>query len=227
MRCKAVIFDLFGTLIPNSFSWSGEMNRRVADALGADRQEFLREWARTSPMRTTGKFPSIEDNLRYVAARLRLAPSPVRLMKAVRLRFEYTRRAFVPKPLAVETLRALRKRKIDIGLISNASPETAIFWPSTVFAPFFKATLFSCVEGIRKPNPRIYQLALERLRREAAECMYVADGERGELRAAKGVGMQGVLILDHDRAASPSKGEAATWRGPTITTLGDVLLLLD
>jgi hypothetical protein len=34
--------------------------------------------------------------------------------------------------------------------------------------------------------------------------------------------MEAVLIFDDDRVASPDKGEASTWRGPTISTLREV-----
>jgi putative hydrolase of the HAD superfamily len=56
---------------------------------------------------------------------------------------------------------------------------------------YFKAFLCSCYLGIRKPDPKIYRLALALTQRSADECVFVDD--RGlNLEAARELGMHTV-----------------------------------
>ena len=50
----------------------------------------------------------------------------------------------------------------------------------------------SCVEGIKKPDERIFHLCLERLGLEPSDCIYCGDGGSRELEVAKGLGMKPV-----------------------------------
>jgi len=45
-----------------------------------------------------------------------------------------------------------------------------------------------------KPDPRIYHLALERLKVKPQDCLYVGDGSSHELTGARKVGMHPVQI---------------------------------
>ena len=47
----------------------------------------------------------------------------------------------------------------------------------------------SCELGLKKPDPRIFQLCTERLSLSPEECLYVGDGGSHELEAAKAFGM--------------------------------------
>ena len=51
-------------------------------------------------------------------------------------------------------------------------------------------TCLSCVEGIQKPDQRIFKLCLDRLGLKAGECLYIGDGGSNELEAAKECGMK-------------------------------------
>ncbi|HET9000826.1 MAG TPA: hypothetical protein VFP86_14405 [bacterium] len=66
----AVIFDLFGTLVPN-FS-KLELERvlcEMATLLGAPPQHVVRLWLDTFPQRAVGTFPTIEVNIGTFTAR--------------------------------------------------------------------------------------------------------------------------------------------------------------
>jgi putative hydrolase of the HAD superfamily len=91
--------------------------------------------------------------------------------------------------------------------------------------PFFDTVVFSCVAGVKKPDPRIYQLALERLKVKPQDCLYVGDGSSYELTGARKVGMHPVQIhvpgeivyfLDED-----------DWDGHPISSLSEVLNLIE
>ncbi|WP_052441087.1 HAD-IA family hydrolase [Streptacidiphilus anmyonensis] len=59
----------------------------------------------------------------------------------------------------------------------------------------FDAVLLSSEAGVRKPDPAIFRLALERLDVPASECLLVDDGEEN-LAAADALGIKVLLGLD-------------------------------
>ena len=97
-------------------------------------------------------------------------------------------------------------------------------WAETPFSDLFDVTVFSCSVGIRKPDPRIYHLACERLHVEPGEAMFVGDGANDELAGAQRVGMEAVLI--HRPGEEPPWSEVRDWQGPRITAIPEILSLL-
>ena len=67
----------------------------------------------------------------------------------------------VPRPEAAEILSALKLKGYKIGLISDCSSNTITLWENTGLKPFFEVTIFSCAVGLKKPDPRIYHMALK------------------------------------------------------------------
>src|SRR2546427_562400 len=125
------------------------------------------------------------------------------------------------------TLTQLKTLSYKIGLLSNCSIEIPILWPKTPFAHLFDTAIFSSRERLKKPDPRIYHLACERLGVTPDSCLYVADGENYELAAAAKAGLHAVLI--RTRSDEPNSGlhqEAREWQGVTIASLPEVLQLV-
>ena len=73
---EAVVFDLFGTLVPE-FSKKDffQSVREMARVLGADPDRFEAAWTGTALERQTGGFATVEDNVRHICASLGLEPS--------------------------------------------------------------------------------------------------------------------------------------------------------
>ena len=107
---------------------------------------------------------------------------------------KYIRQALRPRPDAISTVSELKNKGYKIGLLSNCSIEIPILWQETAFADLFDTTIFSSRERLKKPDARIYDLACERLDAMPASCLYIADGEDHELKAAASVGLHPVLI---------------------------------
>jgi len=57
----------------------------------------------------------------------------------------------------------------------------------------FDVIVFSCVEGIVKPEKRIYEILLERLDVEAYEAVLI-DDIKEYINAAQDIGMNGILF---------------------------------
>jgi putative hydrolase of the HAD superfamily len=214
VRYRAVIFDLWQTLVPWPHDAAESYYRWMADAYGAPYERFHEAWTSSFSERATGP---IEDNLRSVATALAVEPDFDRVLE---WRLAWTRRSLVPRPDAVPTLEALRADGHELGLITVCSQEVADLWDETPFAGIFDSTIFSSSVGLSKPDPRIYKLACEQLGVEPADCLFVGDGANDELSGAERMGISAVQLRAPGEALTPD-GEA--WQGASIEHLSEVV----
>jgi putative hydrolase of the HAD superfamily len=184
-------------------------------------------WGQTAKMRIIGAFDSVESNIEYVCDAMKASPRAEQIEKAVEIRLKYIRQALEPKPDAINTPSELKNRGHKIGLLSNCSIEIPLLWQETAFADLFDTTIFSSRERLKKPDARIYHLACDRLGARPEACLYIADGEDHELAAAAEVGLYPVLIRTSVQKTSRSHQEAKEWEGTTITSLPEVLQLVE
>ena len=212
MRLRAVIFDLWETLIDWDPDAAAAMVAQVSEVVGGD---FTERWNR-SPHRYV---MPIRDALGHAGV-----PAAV-LEEVCTLRLEYVRRSLVPRPGAVETLRELRRRGLLVGLITVCTEDVETLWPESEFAGLFDAEVFSSQLGIAKPDPRIYLHCAELLGVEPGEAMFVGDGANDELGGALRVGMRALLI--HRAGEPPLWPEVQTWDGPRVTSIPEVLEVLE
>ena len=160
----------------------------------------------------------------YICGRLGVEPDAGRLRAAVEKRFEYVRGALSPRPGTVETLSTLRNLHYRVGLISNCSEEVSAMWDSTPFAPLVDTAVLSYEVRLAKPDPRIYEMAVEGLGVAAEECLYVGDGTSNELSGASNAGMTAVLMrAPYDQV----DGARESWEGKRISDIREVLGLLN
>ena len=210
LRVKAVIFDLWETLIDWDRQSAARMLQEVDALVG---NGFAERWD--------------TSNLRYVApirTALAEADVPEELVEEIcELRLRYHRRSLVPRPGAVETLRRLREDGYLVGLITVCSEDIEVLWPETEFAGLFDAEIFSSSIGLSKPDPRIYLACCEALGVEPHEAVFVGDGANDELEGARRVGMDAILI--HREGEDPLWGLDA-WDGPRVTSIPGVLDVL-
>jgi putative hydrolase of the HAD superfamily len=227
MQFNTVIFDLFGTLVDDFVSSVGQMHQEMAAALAVPYEQFIRFWGQTAKMRIIGAFDTVEANIKYVCDTMNVSPGVEQIEKAVEIRMKYIRQALQPRPDAVTTLRQLKEQGYKIGLLSNCSIEIPILWPETAFADLFKRPVFSSRERLKKPDPRIFHLACERIGVTPERCLYIADGEDHELTAAAKVGLHPVLIrTSSQETRGELHREAREWQGATVASLLEVLELV-
>ena len=228
MKYKAVIFDLFGTLIDNFIRSEYEaVLAEMADILGVPWEKFIRMWFDTFRERNTGQFTTPQANIEFICEELNIKATPRQIEQAARKRLDYTVRSMKPRPGTLEALTALRSMGYRTGLISDCSGEIPIVWSKTQLAPFFDTTVFSCVAGVKKPDPRIYKMATDRLGVVPQECLYIGDGGSNELTGASQVGMYAVLLRD---PAEPADAHfidrEEEWDGPVVSSVQEILNLL-
>jgi putative hydrolase of the HAD superfamily len=217
---RAVVFDLWDTIVEFVPDESDAHNRRVAERLGVPYERFAEVWYGEDLMRSRNVGPLAE----CFGAACRTLGVEADVEELVGWRRDLTRRALVGRDGLADTLNELRARGVKVGLISNCTEEVAELWPETDFARLFDFAVFSATAGLAKPDAAIYRLAARGLGVEPSDCLFVGDGANDELRGARDVGMTPVLI--HRDEQEPYWEEVRNWEGLRITSIPQVLDLV-
>lgn len=94
-------------------------------------------------------------------------------------------------PAALETLRASGVR---LGVVSNSEGTIAELLETVGIASHFETVVDSAVVGVRKPDPAIFRIALERMGVESASAVYAGDVPEVDVRGARSAGLDAVLV---------------------------------
>ena len=150
-----------------------------------------------------------------------MIPNMESIDNACQLRNTFTRNLLMhPRIDAVQTLNRLRALGLPIGVVSDCSREVPDIWPETVFHDLVHVTVFSCLVGVRKPNPIIYQTACDQLAVDPTACVYIGDGFSNELGGAQRLGMQAYLLLPpNEERPGSDQWEGHRWDGDMIEML--------
>jgi putative hydrolase of the HAD superfamily len=97
------------------------------------------------------------------------------------------------------TLDALEAAGLRLGIVSNFEAWLEELLGSLGVRDRFDVVVISGSEGIEKPDPRIFALALDRLGLDAAEVTYVGDNPEFDMAPARAVGMSSILIDRRER----------------------------
>jgi putative hydrolase of the HAD superfamily len=213
VKFRAVIFDLWQTLVPWPVDSANAMYSRLVETWGADPETFHELWHRRRRERETG------PHLREIAAELGLGGD---LETVMTIRRDWTLESLVPRPDAVPTLEELRRRGHKLGMISACFEDVPEVWDRTPFAALFDSTVFSCSVGFSKPDPQIYALAAEALEVQPADCLFVGDGANDELPGAERAGMTALQLRAPGERLT---AEGERWSGRYVALLSDVLEL--
>ena len=120
-------------------------------------------------------------------------------------------------PDALVTLGALQQRGLALGLISNGRVDTqGAKLRRLGLERFFSALLISEAEGVRKPDRRIFERALQRLGVSADQAWFVGDHPVADVAGAHAAGLTAVWRY------VPYWSEPAT-RAFTIFSLSELL----
>jgi len=212
---KAVIFDLWDTLVEWPVADAQVLKSGLAELVSADPEEFERRWhegykaSQTAPLADSYRALGIPDE--HIDAH-------------VAARHEFARRALrVVDPRTRSVLARLRERGLKLGLISVCSEEVPAAWPESDLAGLFDAETFSSDTGLMKPEPEIYLTTARALGVDPVDAMFVGDGANDELGGAARVGMTPVLFAPH---GEPQWQALAGWNGLRVTALDEVLALV-
>ncbi len=185
---KAVLFDLDGTLL----------NREISLERFIDHQyERLRKHLSHIPKESyTKRFIELDCNGYVWKDKVYSLMIEEFIMEDVSLEFllqDYLlefKNYCVPFPSLISVLKALRKESLFLGMITNGrNPFQVENIDALGIKNYFHTILVSESEGIKKPNPKIFISALQRLGVQPEESIYVGDHLENDVIASKRVGM--------------------------------------
>jgi putative hydrolase of the HAD superfamily len=103
---------------------------------------------------------------------------------------------------AAGVLVELRRRGRTVGVCSNWSWDLEPALAQAGLAGLYDAAVSSAQAGMRKPDPRIYRLALARCGLRPEETLYVGDTWGCDVEGPRAVGMRAVHLCRPDRVAA-------------------------
>jgi epoxide hydrolase-like predicted phosphatase len=185
---KAVIFDIGGVLIENPAS---KMKKFISNALNISERALV---YRSSP---------------YIADFQKGLISENELLKRVTKNTwnqqEYgdsiwkraIEESYSPIKEMFYLITMLKKCDLKIGILSNTEIPVVEFLQNQDFS-MFDEIIYSCLEGLRKPEEEIYLLSINRIGFEADEIIFVDDREENVI-AARQIGIIGIQFLSPDQ----------------------------
>ncbi|MCR4706177.1 MAG: HAD family hydrolase [Lachnospiraceae bacterium] len=113
--------------------------------------------------------------------------------------FDRYRKVITPRPHVRETLIALKADGYRLGVISNIMSHT--FVPSILdeygIRTFFDELILSSECGIRKADPRIFEIALERVGGKPEEACYIGDTVSRDVLGTRNAGWALMIQIDN------------------------------
>ena len=189
MTVKAVIFDLYETLVTQSGTDVPRAGALGA-SLGLDPTAYRREWKQLRPLALRGEL-TFQEALLEIGRRLGVAIPIEHVRRACDERIRGNTAVFAKADAeVVELTRDLCRRGVRLATISNCMAEDVVPWPQSPFAPQFQCAVFSYAARVVKPDPRVYLDALEPLGVKPAEALYIGDGGDDELAGAERAGLR-------------------------------------
>ena len=239
---RAVLFDMGSTLIYMDDSWAKSL-----DESGVVLYQALTELGyhlnpETFPQAFVEKLRSyyeerdtefIEYTTLYILETLlkqtgysNLPESDLR--QALEQMYAHTEAHWHTEVDTLPMLQELRRQGYHMGIISNASDDQDVqsLIDMAGIRDFFEIILTSAAVGIRKPHPRIFQIALEFWGISPQECVMVGDTLGADILGARNAGLSSVWITR--RADTPDNRDHLDTILPdrTIATLAELPPLL-
>lgn len=114
-------------------------------------------------------------------------------------------RGLHPQPAMHAFVDEVRAAGLRTAIVSNNVREWQPVWDAAIPPrDRFDAVVFSAIEGVRKPNPIIFERALDRLGITASEGLFLDDFEP-MVDGARAVGLHAIHVADHDRAIAEAR----------------------
>jgi putative hydrolase of the HAD superfamily len=117
--------------------------------------------------------------------------------------------ALDPNEPMIELMRELKAEGYRMAMLTNNVREWEPLWrPMLPVDEIFEAVVDSGFVGVRKPEPRIYELTLERIGLPAEACLFVDDLAHN-CDGARTAGMSAVHFRDNEQAIAEIRAALA------------------
>jgi HAD superfamily hydrolase (TIGR01509 family) len=220
---KAVLFDFNATLIhspawmdleirslPNqAFAWlveHGHIDQLDDAEIGLAQAAFIQ--SRRAAEASGHETSHVDDLLAIAAALGRTHDIPLALAEQVIHALHWR---CVPQTALIDgadlALNALRERGLRLGIVSNAAYAPFLAWTLEHFglAGLFEDIVVSADVGVRKPDPRIFEIALERMALSPSQAVYVGDDFGKDVVGSKVAGLRAIWFRETDGTELPDQ----------------------
>jgi putative hydrolase of the HAD superfamily len=101
------------------------------------------------------------------------------------------------EPGTLETLAQLKDRGFTLGVVSNADGRVASFLELVGINKYLDFVVDSGAVGVEKPNPRIFQIALEQARSTPEQAVHVGDVYEVDVVGARAAGIEPIMLVSN------------------------------
>lgn len=240
---RAVFFDLGNTLLyfdgewPEVFAQADQLlvSQLIDAGLNLDQEEFTREFrTRMNAYYQQREAEFIEHTTTYVLENL-LSEFGVEqvsesiLQPALAKMYAVSQAHWRLEAEAIACLNTLKESGYRLGIISNAGNDADVqkLVDKTEIREYFEFVITSAACGIRKPNPRIFAIALERLDLGPEDAVMVGDKLGADILGARNASIYSIWVTR--RADTPVNSAHSETIKPdaAITSLDELPELLE
>jgi putative hydrolase of the HAD superfamily len=126
-----------------------------------------------------------------------------------------------------EALAALRRHGVRLGVLSNAPSDLPLFLERLGIAPWLDFSVVSALEGVKKPDRRIFEIALSRAGVAPAEALHVGDMYLEDIVGGRAAGVNTLLMERGARALFPSFRESQGRSLAAENVVQDLIMVLE
>ncbi|MGD8546089.1 MAG: HAD family hydrolase [Candidatus Bathyarchaeota archaeon] len=212
---KAVTFDLWETIILERNGWSSKrMNVRcnnlaiefnkfgIKTSKRQIRLAFTKMFSWLTDIWNTNKEVTHQDQIEFIIKSVLKNSLAVNRNLIYQLSPAYTSAIFeVPpdlNPDAPKVLNWLKEQNKKVGLISNTglTPGFGLreFLTKKNMAKYFDLMLFSDEIHVRKPDPRIFHIAAEKLQVNPHQIVHIGDNLKSDIQGSKNAEFQTIYL---------------------------------
>ncbi len=200
----ALLFDFGNTLAFLDYEALAEEFRRAMptlDATALERAEYVgRQALDEYVMSSTTPLDLDKAYELYFRAWMAAAGIPPSRIDWCRERFMALNQAEslwrIVRPGITEHLRQFREAGFRLGVVSNAMGNIQADAERYGLADYFDVIIDSQVVGVAKPDPRIFYIALERMRVAPGQALFAGDLYSIDMVGAQASGIRGCKLID-------------------------------
>ena len=196
-KIKVLIFDIGGVLQLGRYSHhpvDGHrllgIHRTIAIKLNLSLDQYFDAIDTIYAKSIEGKV-SEKETLKIMAENLKTTPSKLKTLfiKTYKQHFKFN------KLLFRQALK-FKKHGYKISILSDQWYLSKRALVSKSFIKKFNPSIISCDVGMRKPNSKIYKLALKKIKTPAKNCIFI-DNQEWNIKPAKKLGMKAILFKNN------------------------------
>lgn len=195
MAITTVVFDIGNVLA--DFCWERHMEK-----FHFSKEIFDRVAKATVHSPAWGEFDRGTPEQEVLAMFIQNDPG---VEKEIRQMFENISDTIHMYPMTIPWIMDLKKKGYKVLVLSNLSNKTLCECaPDMEFLNYIDGGILSFRDKVVKPEPKIYELLIERYFLKPEECVFV-DDRAENIETAKKLGMNGIVFTTHEAAVEELK----------------------